>query len=230
MVFGIALVSCRPRRGSGGWSPFGSDQLLALLLAVTFVVGYVSPRYMLPAYPLAAVMVGVLVTRLAAGRRRVLIAGIVAAMAFNLLGWVDAATRGEDGDDGRGRLLLALLDEHGLTRCYSAGPLYHLVFASNEEVVIAPLQKDRYPPYNAELERAASICYVFRDDQQGKRQHVAMMDLLEEREVTYSTFESPPYRVLYELEPRAAVTDEAIDGVRRNKRARALPEGRGGTG
>ena len=124
---------------------------------------------MLPAYPLAAVMVGVLVTRLAAGRRRVLIAGVIAVMAFNLLGWVDAATRGEDGEDGRGRRLLALLDEHGLTRCYSAGPLYHLVFASNEEVVIAPLQKDRYPAYNDELERAGNICYVFRDDQQRKR-------------------------------------------------------------
>jgi hypothetical protein len=57
-----------------------------------------------------------------------------------------------------------------------------------------------------------------------------MMSLLEERQVAYSTVESPPYRVLYDLEPRAVVTGAAIDAIRSNKRARVLPGRTGGAG
>ena len=51
-----------------------------------------------------------------------------------------------------------------------------------------------------------------------------MMDLLRERDVTYATAETPPYRVLYELSPREAITAEAVDRVRRVKHA---PQGEG---
>ncbi|MFQ5353023.1 MAG: ArnT family glycosyltransferase, partial [Candidatus Binatia bacterium] len=84
LVFGVAFAGCRPRRSPDGWIWRGSDQLLALFTLMTFAVGYVSPRYMLPAYPLAAVMSGVLVTRLRdRTRRSLMVAGIVAVLAFN---------------------------------------------------------------------------------------------------------------------------------------------------
>ena len=219
LVFGVAFLACRPRRGAGGWGPFASDQILGLLALVTFVVGYVSPRYMLPAYPLAAIMVGVLATRVDASRRTVMTAALAAVLGFNILGWVDnMVVRGGARDD-RGERLLARLEAEGLTRCYSAAPLYHLVFESEEGVVFSPLQKDRYPAYNAEVERAESICYVFRDDQRSKRQHVAMMRYLEDEGIAYSTATSEPYRILYAFTPRKRLSGEAIARIRHQERA-----------
>lgn len=213
-VFGIALVAARPRRGPGGWSAVGSDQLLGLFALVTFVVGYVSPRYMLPAYPIAAVLAGALVARLGGARLRWMKAGLVAVLLFHLAGWVDAATAPPSSDEERGSRLVTWLDDRGLRACYSASPLYHLVFAGGERVLISPLQKNRYPAYDQILEGSDSICYVFRDDQQNKRQHLAMLALLAERGVRYRTDEVGAYRVLHAFEPRRAITARDIDAVR----------------
>lgn len=213
-VFGIALAAARPRRGPGGWSAIGSDQLLGLFALVTFVVGYVSPRYMLPAYPLAAVMAGALVARLPGARRAWMIAGLVAVMLFNVAGWVDAALAPPKDDEARGERLLAWLDEHGLRACYSASPLYHVVFRSDERVVISPLQKDRHPVYDAMVEHADSICYVYRADQQDKRQHLAMMAVLDRNGVRYERSEVGPYFVLHEFEPRRALRGADVDAIR----------------
>jgi 4-amino-4-deoxy-L-arabinose transferase-like glycosyltransferase len=213
-VFGIALLAARPRRGPGGWSAIGSDQLLGLFALVTFAVGYVSPRYMLPAYPLAAVMAGALMARLAGGRRAWMRAGLVGVLVLNVASWVDAAAMPATDDEERAERLLAWLDGRDLHACYSASPLYHVVFRGNESVVISPLQKDRYPAYDSMIEDAESICYVSREDQQDKRQHRAMIALLESKGVRYETDQVGPYRVLHGFEPRRAIRAEDIEAIR----------------
>jgi 4-amino-4-deoxy-L-arabinose transferase-like glycosyltransferase len=213
-LFGTALLAALPRRGPAGWEPFGSDHLLVALVAVTFVVGYVSPRYMLPAYPLAAVLVGALAARLRGGRKRALAAGFACVLALNVAGWADAAAVAQTrGEEARARLL-SFLNEHGLDRCYSAAPMYHLVFRSNERTLLVPLQKDRYPAHNREVEASPSICYVFREDQTRKRQHVAMMELLEREGVAYRSAEVGEYRVLWSFSPRQALSPSVIERIR----------------
>jgi hypothetical protein len=213
-VFGVALVAARPRRGPGGWSAIGSDQLLGLFALVTFVVGYVSPRYMLPAYPLAAVLAGALVVRLAGARRAWMRAGLAGVLLFQVAGWVDAAALPAAPDEERGARLIQWLDDRGLRACYSASPLYHLVFAGGEKVVISPLQKDRYPAYDQVIEEAESICYVFREDQQDKRQHLGLLALLASRGIRYREAEVGAYRVLHDFEPRRALKAADVDAVR----------------
>ncbi len=222
VVFGVALAAARPRRGPGGWSAVGSDQLLGLFALVTFVVGYVSPRYMLPAYPLAAVLAGALVARLPAARRAWMIAGLVAVMLLNVAGWVDAALAPPRDDEARGAALLEWLEERELRACYSASPLYHLVFRGGERVVISPLQKDRYPAYDAVIERADSICYVYRADQQDKRQHLAMLELLDRSGVRYERSQVGPYFVLHAFEPRRALRGADVEAIRSARQAPAV--------
>jgi len=217
--FLTALFACRPRRGVVGWDPFGTDQLLGLLALVTFAVGYVSPRYMLPAYPMAAVMAGALMARLGGRSRGLMAAGFASVLVFNLASWADAM-QGLGREQRGGDELIAFLEERGISHCYSAGPLYHLVFASGERVVLAPLQKDRYPAYNREVEAADSICYVFRDDQTAKRQHVAMMTFLTDRGVTFGREAVGGYNVLYGFSPREALTGEALRAIRSQEKAR----------
>lgn len=217
MVFGVALAAARPRRGPGGWSAIGSDQLLGLFALITFAVGYVSPRYMLPAYPLAAVLAAALVARLRGARRAWMTAGVVGVFVFQVAGWVDAAMAPLAEDLERGDRLVAWLDEQEVRGCYSASPLYHLVFRAGESVVISPLQKNRIPAYDAEIEAAESICYIFRDDQHNKRQHRAMLALLEDRDVTFETSEVGPYRVLHDFVPRRAIAARDVEAVRQKR-------------
>jgi hypothetical protein len=213
-VFGIALIAARPRRGPGGWSAIGSDQLLGLFMLVTFVVGYVSPRYMLPAYPLAALLAAALVARLS-GARLVWMRGALALlMLFHVASWVDAAMTPTADDDARGERLIRWLDDRGIGACYSASPLYHMVFAGGERVVISPLQKNRIPLYDDEIDRAESVCYVFRDDQAGKRQHLAMLEMLKARGVRYRQDDVGAYHVLHDFEPRRGFGTREIEAVR----------------
>ena len=236
LLFGWAVFASVRRRRLISERRLASEPLLALLLFVTFVVGYVSPRYMLPAYPLAAIMAAVLMIGSEGYRRSAAISGIAFVLVFNVLGWADLFGRPAanvavvNDDDGRGDRLLAALEQQGLTRCYSAGPLYHLVFASGERVVMSPLQKDRYPAYNDEVEASPSVCYVFREDQQKKRQHIAMMDFLESRGVRYDTTLAPPYRILHGLAPREVITGDAIGRVRRLEPPRSVAQPQEGSG
>ncbi|HYC54800.1 MAG TPA: hypothetical protein VEL28_07665 [Candidatus Binatia bacterium] len=220
IVFAAGLWAARPRRGPGGWAGLHSDQLLGIFAIVTFLVGYVSPRYMLPAYPIAAVMAAVLAARAGGPWRRPVHVALAAVMVFNVASWVDAASLPPAADEDRGLGLIELIRSKGIGACYSAAPMYHLVFASRESVVLSPLQKDRYPPYSEIVEAADSICYVFRDDQTTKRQHVAMQQLLERHQVRYEQAQVGPYRVLYGFEPRRAITAAEVEQVRHQETAR----------
>ncbi|MFT4572357.1 MAG: hypothetical protein ACI8TX_003121 [Hyphomicrobiaceae bacterium] len=229
LIFGVPLLAARPRRWLGGWERLGPDQLLLSFFVVTFVVGYVSPRYMLPAYPLAGVLLGVLVARQRGPRRNLALAAFFTVVGFNLVTWADAMTLPDSGVEARGEKLLSFLDERDLGECYSAGPLYHLAFRSVEGVILAPLQKDRYPEYDRRVEVADNICYVFRDDQQRKAQHKAFLDLLQQREVSYQHGSVADYNVFWDFRPREALDRQAIDRVRRLEKVQVdvgdVPEG-----
>ncbi len=95
---------------------------------------------------------------------------------------------------------------------------------------MSPLQKDRYPAYNDEVEASPSVCYVFREDQQKKRQHLAMMKFLESRGVRYDTTLAPPYRILHDLAPREVITGDAIGRVRRLEPPRSVTQSQEGSG
>ena len=220
-VFGLALVACRPRKGKGGWEKPGSDQILALFSLMTFLVGYVSPRYMLPAYPLASVMAGVLVSRMVGARRRLMIAGVMLVVAFNIVSWADAMQVQSGSAERRSSQLLDFLESEDLRHCYSAGPLYHVVFRATERVVVAPLQKDRYSPYNSAIEKADSVCYIFRDDQRSKRQHLALMRLLSQERVSFSRGRAGPYNVLFGFSPRGVLSSRALSAIRRSRSTQA---------
>lgn len=219
LAFGISLIAARPRRGPGGWSAIGSDQLLGLFGLVTFAVGYVSPRYMLPAYPIAAILAAALVARLPGARRLWMTGGLCAVLLLHVAGWVDAGMTPTSNDEQRGQQLLEWLDDHGLRACYSASPLYHVVFASGERVLISPLQKDRYPAYDPMIEEADEICYIYRDGQAHKRQHLAMMAKLGSNGVGFETAEVGPYRILYDLQPRRGLKAADVDAIRKARPA-----------
>jgi hypothetical protein len=55
---------------------------------------------------------------------------------------------------------------------------------------------------------------VFRDDQQKKRQHVALMDYLAANRVTYESASVGEYNVLWGFVPRAVLSREAIEKIR----------------
>ncbi len=215
MVFVTALAACRPRQSAGGGRVWrGSDQLLGLFMLATFLVGYVSPRYMLAAYPLAAVMAGVLLSRLHGTRRRWMAAGVASVLVFNLLSWGDMSAAAGTGSAKRIERLNAALAGLELDRCYSAGPMYHAVFGAKEEIILAPLQKDRYPAYGLAVAGAREICYVFRPDQAEKRQHLAFMSLLERKNISFEQASTGDYEILYGFSPRRAITAADMDGVR----------------
>lgn len=216
MVFVTALAACRPRRSAAGGRVWrGSDQLLGVFMLATFLVGYVSPRYMLAAYPLAAVMAGVLVSRLEGPRRGWMVAGIASVLVFNLLSWADlSAAAGADSTE-RIKRLNSTLAAKGLTHCFSAGPMYHAVFAAKEEIILAPLQKDRYPAHGRAVAGADKFCYVFRPDQSDKRQHRAFLSLLETKGVAFETSSTPDYTILHSFNPREAISAADMEAVRR---------------
>jgi hypothetical protein len=162
--------------------------------------------------------------RLAGARRAWMRAGLVGVLVLNVASWVDAALMPAADDEQRGERLLAWLEEHDLHACYSASPLYHVVFLGGESVVISPLQKNRYPAYDRTIEDSESICYVSREDQQDKRQHLAMMALLESKGVRYRTDQVGPYRVLHQLEPRRAIRAEDVEAIRRAPAPQQSPE------
>lgn len=115
--------------------------------------------------------------------------------------------------------VLDVLQAHGLRHGYSAGPMYDLVFRSGESVVLVPLDHSRYPPYEALVDRAEEIFYVYRDDQERKPAHRAFMKLLDDSGVEVRRRDVDGLHVLDSFEPREAVSSAAIARVREEFRS-----------
>jgi hypothetical protein len=143
--------------------------------------------------------------------RRLAVALAGATLVVNALGVVTRA-QAVAPDPGP---LLAALEQVGCTRGYSAGPLYHLVFETGEALVLAPLQKDRFPAYDAIVAEAAAPCYVYRADQTDKRQHEQFLAGLQTAGVSYRELGVPPYTVLHEFTPRERLTPALVEQARR---------------
>jgi hypothetical protein len=144
---------------------------------------------------------------------QIFVAGLAAILVLNLASWADALLRTE-APDTSGDELMAALESRGIGACYSAGPMYHLVFRSGERVILSPLQKNRIPAYDELVEATESICYVFRDDQDRKRQHLLLLEDLDEQGVRYERFSVGKYNVLSDFEPREVIDAELIQRVR----------------
>jgi len=207
-LFALGLAHCARRMRTGGWT--GPHGLVLLLGLGVLAAGYHNPRYMLVGYPLAAMMAGAWWAA-AAGRARRWAAALAAAtVVVNGVG-VTARAQAEAPDH---RPLLEALARVGCTRGYSAGPLYHLVYETGESLVLAPLQKDRFPFYDAIVAAAADPCYVYRADQGDKRQHERFLAGLQLAGISYRELDVPPYTVLHAFTPRARLTPALVERAR----------------
>jgi hypothetical protein len=207
----LLLLSCfhgLGRAREGGWS--GSHGLVLLLLAGVIGVGYHSARYMLVAYPLAALLAG---TWWADGPRSRLAACLIGAMlatnAVALTAWARATPLDRAGT------LIATLERIGCSRGYSAGPLYHVVYRTREAIVLAALQKNRIPEYDRVVAADPEPCYVYRADQTRKSQHRQFLQELAAAGITYESVASPPYQVLHRFTPRSALTAQLVERARK---------------
>jgi hypothetical protein len=202
------LHALRQARTSG-WT--GAHGLVLLLLAAVVVVGYNTARYVLVASPLAALMAGAWWAEAPPGRRRLAAGLIGAALLTNgaaLASW--ACARPADHTS----TLVETLRSAGCTRGYSAGPLYHVVFQTREAIILAALQKNRIPEYDAVVAAADRPCYVYRTDQTRKRQHRQFLAEITAAGVTFATLPAPPYYVLHDFTPRARLTAELVQRAR----------------
>jgi hypothetical protein len=209
LLLSAAHALRRARRS--GWH--GPDGLLLLLLGGVVAVGYHSARYMLVAFPLAALLAGAWWAGAGSHGRRLAAVLIGVAFATNAAGLVDRATATAE-PSSRTIQLVETLRDLGCTHGYSAGPLYHVVFATREEIVLAPLQKNRVPAYDDLVAAAPAPCYVYRADQTEKRQHRQFVAGLAAAGVSYATAESPPYVVLHGFAPRGRLTTDLIQTAR----------------
>ncbi len=223
LFFGAGLIAFRLRRvrGSSSWLEWNwraPNSLLFLFFAATFLVGYVSPRYMLPAYPIAAVMSGAWISQRSGKDHGWMVAGLALVLVYNLLGWADTLAAAGTGSTRRVKTLVEALETKKLSRCYSAGPMYHAMFASHERIIMSPLQKDRYPAYGQTVREAENICYIFRDDQNNKRQHKAFLSLLAEKHIDSRRIDAGVYSIMYDFRPRQAITEADMELVRHQEK------------
>lgn len=165
-------------------------------------------RYQIPLYPILAVFAAGWVTR-ALPQLAVRIVGVLVFSQAVLL----ALPVASDGSPPRASILAALR-EKGLTHGYGAGPMYDIVFRSHEEVIIAPLDHSRYLPYEPQVAAAPRIFYQYRDDQLSKPAHLAFLAHLSQAGAQYQQFDLDDHHVLFNLEPRSAVTQESIKEIR----------------
>jgi hypothetical protein len=207
-LFALGAAHCLRRIRTCGWT--GPHGLVVLLGAGVLAIGYHSARYLLVGYPLAAMMAGAWWAATTGAARPWAVALAVAALVVNGFGVV-ARAQAEAPDHGP---LLAALERVGCTRGYSAGPLYHLVFETGEEIVLAPLQKDRFPAYDGIVAAASDPCYVYRADQAEKRHHEQFLAGLQVAGVSWRELGVPPYTVLHGFTPRARLTPELVAQAR----------------
>lgn len=200
-----ALMEAR-RNGMAG--PHGT---LVMLLGGVIVIGYTASRYMLVAYPLAALMAAAWVVSNSGVWRGFAVALLAATMVFNGPTLFDHV-HGRPPE--RVDRLLKTLSQMDCTRGYSAGPMYHVAFRSDEAVLLTPLYNNRYPAYDEVVSAAATPCYVFREDQQERQQHRRFLNLLRDNGIAYASGEAGAYRFLYDFKPRTALTQALIDEAR----------------
>lgn len=205
----------------GGWaillmafvlSPFGLDP---------------TGRYLLPLYPLLAVLTGLWLATLAAARRWLFPLMLALLVAYNLYGNVRAMLQNPPGLTTQFSLishlphdhddeLVAFLDSLGVDRAYSNyWVAYRFAFLTHERVLAAPLlpykadlsytpRDDRYPAYSEAVQNAGKVVYITSN-------HPQLDDVLRARfakmGVEPRERQIGPYTVFYDL-PRNVHPEE----------------------
>jgi hypothetical protein len=106
------------------------------------------------------------------------------------------------------------LARQGLHSGYGAGFMYDLVFQSGERIIIEPVERSRYPAYQAIVGNAARTFYIYRDDQERKTAHQAFVKYLFDTGVTYNRFDLNEYHVLYDFVPPGSISTHAMTKLR----------------
>ncbi len=181
---------------------------VALIVGIAGFTGQPVGRYQLLLYPLLSVLAAGWIVRAAPRVALPLIALVVAGHAWATV--VPPPTDGSVSDDE----ILRALTSKGIQYGYTAGGMYDLVFRSEEQVVLVPLDHSRYAPYENTVAAAGRISYIYRTDEQRKPAHEAFLRLLTENGVRYQQMDIGVHHVLYDFEPRSAITPEFINKVR----------------
>lgn len=220
LVLGL-IAAVRRWLGSRRSDPddFRRHSLVLALVGIALVVGIAGfagqplGRYQLFLYPLLSVLAAGWIARAAPRLAVPLVALVVVGAAVTII--VPPPVDGSASDDE----ILRALGSNGIRYGYTAGPMYDLVFRSGEEVVLVPLDHSRYAPYEGRVAAAERISYVYRDDEQRKPAHEVFMKSLAESGVRYRQMDiGARHHVLYNFEPREAITPEFIARVRTNFR------------
>lgn len=217
--------------------PLPDRRLLAMLLGgwgILVVAFLLSPfgidptgRYLLPLYPLLAVLTGLWLTTLATARRWLFPAVLALLVAYNLYGNVHAMLENPPGLTTQFGLishlpheyddeLIAFLDSLGVDRAYgNYWMAYRFAFLTHERLIIAPLLPykadlsytlldDRYPAYSEAVQNAGKVVYITSN-------HPQLDDVLRARfaELGIEPRERQigPYTVFYDL-PRNVHPEE----------------------
>jgi hypothetical protein len=106
------------------------------------------------------------------------------------------------------------LTRHDLHYGYGAGFMYDLVFQSGERIIIEPVERSRYPAYQAAVGSAARTFYIYRDDQERKTAHQAFVKYLSDTGVTSKRFDLNEYHVLYDFVPPGSISTQAMTKLR----------------
>jgi hypothetical protein len=215
LVFGL-VGAIRRWRASRQSDPddFRRHTVLLALVAVVLVVGIGGfarqpiGRYQLFLYPLLSVLTAGWIARAAPRLAVPLVALVVVGRALTIVAPPPADASVPDDE------VLRALGTQGIRYGYGAGGTYDLVFRSGEQVILVPLDHSRYTPYERSVAAAERIAYIYRDDQEHKPAHAAFMEALAERGVRYRQMDIGTHHVLYDFEPRQAITPAFIDEVR----------------
>jgi 4-amino-4-deoxy-L-arabinose transferase-like glycosyltransferase len=186
---------------------------MSVLVGISGFFGQPVGRYNLPLYPLLCVLTAGWLESLPQVAVPLVGAFVLGhAVQIAIPFTADARTPSRD--------VIAALTEHGLRYGYGADNMYDLTFESGEQIIIEPVEWTRYTAYQSAVAHADRIFYLYRDDQRLKISYRVFMAYLENAGIQYGQFDVGEYHVLYNFEPRAALSGEAIQKVRDEIRRR----------
>ena len=197
---------------------FRRNLLVFAFVAATVVVGIAGfsgqpvGRYQLVLYPLLCLFAGDWIASFEPRLGVLAVAVLCALQAVQLVLPIPS-----DGRTPR-RVLIAALMERGLHYGYGAGFMDDLVVDSGERIIVVPIERARYEPYEPLVARAENKFYLYRDDQQEKPANQVFLRYLSREGVHYRELRLGEYHILYGFAPPDKLTAAAIVEMRREVR------------
>jgi len=188
--------------------------LLSVCLGLGGVSGQPVGRYQLPLYALLSILTAGWAVQVAPTLALPTVA-LVAFVHAVAIATPPAATRLTSRND-----IIQALRDRNLRYGYSAGPMYDLTFVSSESVILVPLDHSRYRPYEEMVAAAGDPFYLYRDDQESKSAHTALIGYLKSTGASYKTVRVGDYRVLHAFEPPGALSKSSVALIRTRFRSK----------